>query len=406
MHPLTLSLLRALDALQPSESHALVAAVQEGRGDRWTSLAVVLARWFDESPDDHDENALVACEGCARHLPLEWTIPDGEGVRLCPTCAPAIADGVDLIAAERRRQMTAEGWTPEHDDAHDGGALALAAATYATPAPHRRMVPRSTSIGGLLDRGDAVWQQPETWPWAPGSWKPCDRVRELVKAGALLAAEIDRIRRAREEHVAAADAAGSRSPSDYEFTGHEQLPVVPGPPSPPDRWVILHVPGRQTYAGRLTDLGHGLFCLAIPEIVAPRSGRVPEHVVPSWSFTFGPPAVFQMIDIDEEIAVGMTRTHARPAPAPWRRPDPLPIEPDEHGHRFDAEYAICLNGDCVARSGRRSALKSCPAIPGPGESSCVVEPDEVGPDGHCTDPDCDRSVGEWHSAGCATEIPF
>lgn len=49
-----------------------------------------------------------------------------------------MSTGADLIAAERRRQMTAEGWTPEHDDAHDGEALALAAATYATPAPHRR----------------------------------------------------------------------------------------------------------------------------------------------------------------------------------------------------------------------------------------------------------------------------
>lgn len=40
---------------------------------------------------------------------------------------------------------------------------------------------------------------PRYWPWEPGWWKPgkgnsyADRVRELVKAGALIAAEIDRL---------------------------------------------------------------------------------------------------------------------------------------------------------------------------------------------------------------------
>ncbi len=42
--------------------------------------------------------------------------------------------GVELIAAERQRQMTAEGWTHEHDDEHDDGSLATAAACYAADA--------------------------------------------------------------------------------------------------------------------------------------------------------------------------------------------------------------------------------------------------------------------------------
>ncbi|MCM0757438.1 hypothetical protein M7775_02505, partial [Sporomusa sphaeroides DSM 2875] len=46
--------------------------------------------------------------------------------------------GIELIAAERQRQISQEGWTPEHDDQHANGELALAAACYAIPS-HRRI---------------------------------------------------------------------------------------------------------------------------------------------------------------------------------------------------------------------------------------------------------------------------
>lgn len=102
--------------------------------------------------------------------------------------------GADLIAAERQRQVDVEGWTPEHDDGHPGEGLALAAACYATPAPLREF--------------DSVWTRngwvnqmaPRRWPWDWTFWKPApeDRVRELVKAGALIAAEIDRLTRAQD----------------------------------------------------------------------------------------------------------------------------------------------------------------------------------------------------------------
>lgn len=90
--------------------------------------------------------------------------------------------GIELIAAERTRQVEAEGWTPEHDAAHGHGVLAAAARCYATPEGM-----------GLRYRPDRV---PLDWPWDARFWKPTpdDRVRELVKAGALIAAEIDRVR--------------------------------------------------------------------------------------------------------------------------------------------------------------------------------------------------------------------
>ena len=103
--------------------------------------------------------------------------------------------GLDLITAERQRQIDAEGWTPEHDDEHVGDEIARAAAVYALPDSVRARIPGMfghwTLDGMLTD----VWRD-GIWPW-PGSFKatPDDRIRELVKAGALIAAEIDRLQR-------------------------------------------------------------------------------------------------------------------------------------------------------------------------------------------------------------------
>lgn len=84
-------------------------------------------------------------------------------------------DGAALIAAERLRQRGQEGWTPAHDDDHTDHELERAAAWYALPAIWRKKIRC-------------------LWPWEPRWWKPTpgDRVHELVKAGALIAAAIDR----------------------------------------------------------------------------------------------------------------------------------------------------------------------------------------------------------------------
>lgn len=89
------------------------------------------------------------------------------------------------VLAERARQVNAEGWTPQHDDQHGDGAMSVAAACYAladtrAEAQHRFV--------GLL------------WPWTGWAsmwWKPKDRRRNLVRAAALLLAEIERLDRAR-----------------------------------------------------------------------------------------------------------------------------------------------------------------------------------------------------------------
>lgn len=96
-------------------------------------------------------------------------------------------DGAELIAAERQRQVTEEGWTPEHDDRHPSGDLAYAAAAYVINAAARI----SRNAGDLHARAGVT-----SWPWEEAGFKPGpDPLRSLVKAGALIAAEIDRITR-------------------------------------------------------------------------------------------------------------------------------------------------------------------------------------------------------------------
>jgi hypothetical protein len=93
---------------------------------------------------------------------------------------PAARDrsGAALIAAERERQIEDEGWTPEHDAEHWDDDLARAAVCYAMPFSERPLL-----------------GPPRLWPWESQAWKPTlnDRIRELTKAGALIAAEIDRL---------------------------------------------------------------------------------------------------------------------------------------------------------------------------------------------------------------------
>lgn len=86
------------------------------------------------------------------------------------------------IAAERKRQIEAEGWTPEHDDTHRGGEMAQAAAAYAY---------FWTDAENGQPSADALW--PTDWDIA---WfKTTTARRNLVKAGALILAEIERLDR-------------------------------------------------------------------------------------------------------------------------------------------------------------------------------------------------------------------
>jgi hypothetical protein len=101
--------------------------------------------------------------------------------------------GIELIAAERARQVAVEGWTTEHDDQHEDGELALAAACYASP--ELRSV--RMAEGTLRAYGENYYFASDPWPWDKKFDKRAkhSRLKQLTIAGALIAAEIDRLQR-------------------------------------------------------------------------------------------------------------------------------------------------------------------------------------------------------------------
>ena len=84
------------------------------------------------------------------------------------------------VVAERVRQQVQEGFTDLHDDLCTT-QLRRAAVCYIEANP-------DISSTLSLDR-------PKAWPWHTSWWKPTDRRRNLIKAAALLIAEIERLDR-------------------------------------------------------------------------------------------------------------------------------------------------------------------------------------------------------------------
>jgi hypothetical protein len=110
--------------------------------------------------------------------------------------------GIDMIGTERARQMSQEGWDSDHDDEYDENQLAWAAVCYAAPSNVYREVPSIThppyeASGVLLVTEPMDAELVDPWPWSD-EWDKRgkhDRIRQLVIAGALIAAEIDRLQR-------------------------------------------------------------------------------------------------------------------------------------------------------------------------------------------------------------------
>ena len=104
-----------------------------------------------------------------------------QGTHEAPPPIAWASDALRDVAAERRRQIEAEGWTPEKDDAYRHGDMSTAAACYAMMGRSHYPVPGNP---------------PPQWPWGDSWWKPTTYRRNLVKAGALILAEIERLDRA------------------------------------------------------------------------------------------------------------------------------------------------------------------------------------------------------------------
>ncbi len=125
----------------------------------------------------------------------------------------AVAD----VLLEVKRQVEVEGWSSDHDDAHDKGEMAGAAACYALAgvtytAPDH--YPPRKRYAAIVDARNSISEKerettreaiklalgepsaPRNWPWHASWWKPTTTRRNLVKAAALLISEIKRLDRA------------------------------------------------------------------------------------------------------------------------------------------------------------------------------------------------------------------
>jgi hypothetical protein len=92
-----------------------------------------------------------------------------------------LTPGMLLVRDERNRQINAEGFDDQHDDAHDGGDLSRAGRCYAAFA-----------IQQMAGSGPTTLDAPASWPFAAEWWKPSrDPLRNLTKAAALIIAEMD-----------------------------------------------------------------------------------------------------------------------------------------------------------------------------------------------------------------------
>ncbi|WP_244124943.1 hypothetical protein [Burkholderia gladioli] len=131
---------------------------------------------------EHDVPEIIAASNRGYAAGLR----DGKALGACGPLAADAGEAVALTAAardvlaERARQVSVEGWTPEHDDQYTKGELALAASQYVL------------HVACPFQDGKV----PAFWPWPAEWWKPTTPRRDLEKAGALIQAEIERLYRA------------------------------------------------------------------------------------------------------------------------------------------------------------------------------------------------------------------
>lgn len=133
--------------------------------------------------------ALIAEQPAAQD-PNHPEIPDSSASFAEPAAVP---DGAALIAAERRRQIEKEGFYAAHDARYANDTCQLVSyAIFATTSDRGRDL-RRTGV-----KSSPNWPWPDEW-WKPGSDNSeASRIRELEKAGALIAATIDMLLAARE----------------------------------------------------------------------------------------------------------------------------------------------------------------------------------------------------------------
>ena len=100
-----------------------------------------------------------------------------------------LTKGTMLIAIERNHQIKDEGYTTEHDDHNCSADMAVAGACYVLDMASKWSGQHATWQNHYEEEALLLWPCEKT-QWNP---TPDDPIRQLVKAGALIAAEIDRL---------------------------------------------------------------------------------------------------------------------------------------------------------------------------------------------------------------------
>lgn len=165
-----------------------IVPAAEGEGKSWTEAKREVLGFYVDLRDTAREmitlfRAMKAEDVDAPEALASEVAEAADAPSEAATDAPV--DGAGLIAEARRAQIV-EGHTAERDALeHPSGELAAAAVSYAMPPPE---VP----MRQVFAPSDQVYV-PYWWPWPAERWKPVDRVADLVQAGALIAAEIDRL---------------------------------------------------------------------------------------------------------------------------------------------------------------------------------------------------------------------
>ena len=155
---------------------------------------VIIARAVGEGGGEHVTTYGAGREHCAvaahigqylRTEIMSWSVEPHESV-------------TSEIARERERQIEAEGWTREHDGQHTKHEIAKAAACYAYAAAlpdDMREILLSLTPADVMHRWRELPTIGRMWPWNWEWWKPKSRRRDLVRAAALIVAEIERLDR-------------------------------------------------------------------------------------------------------------------------------------------------------------------------------------------------------------------
>lgn len=165
------------------------AMAQTHRAGEWTTLYVQDGSGSETTISLSAEHAFQLAWGLTPELERYF-----DERRAAETAPPSGV--IEEIAGERARQIKQEKWSAGHDDEHRNGELSRAAACYAAHASAYQRVASDVTIAAYQSVEPQHSALQYGWPWSPKWWKPKAPRRDLIRAAALIVAEIERLDRA------------------------------------------------------------------------------------------------------------------------------------------------------------------------------------------------------------------